>query len=182
MNRAGSNEADIQAPQPQAGQQARVPRSHENGGWSQGTQPSAEARSRAARRPDRRQVASDTTDRVERLPREARIRLGSEIRELLERGKRKRTRKLDVFFAASPVSRSRLGLVVAKHGHKIVERNVVKRRLREIGRRVVLPRLDAAGVHMDVLIRARRSAYGADFAVLEQEVMEALEGLWSRES
>ena len=181
MNRAGSNEADIQAPQSQAGQQARVPIPHENDRRTQGAESPSQPRPGEARGEDRRQVIPDTVDRVERLPRGARIRLGSEIRELLERGKRKRTRNLDVFFAASPASRSRLGLVVPKHGHNIVERNRVKRRLREIGRRVILPELDSAGMRHDVLIRARRSAYEAEFTRLETEVKEAVEDLCSRE-
>jgi ribonuclease P protein component len=63
-----------------------------------------------------------------------------------------------------------------------VDRNVVKRRLREIGRRRVLPALDAAGVAADVLVRARRSAYDTDFAGLEREVMAAVEDLWSPKS
>jgi ribonuclease P protein component len=89
---------------------------------------------------------------------------------------------VDVFFAASPASRSRLGLIVPKHGHRIVDRNLVKRRLREIGRRSALPKLDAAGVHMDLLLRARRSAYGADFPTLEEEVNEVVEALCSQTS
>ncbi|MCH1570212.1 MAG: ribonuclease P protein component [Longimicrobiales bacterium] len=103
------------------------------------------------------------------------MRLGSEIRELLDRGERKRTRHLDVFFAASPVSRSRLGLIVPKHRHSIVERNLVKRRLREIGRRRAMLALREAGRPSDVLLRARRRAYEADYAVLEAEVMSAVE-------
>jgi ribonuclease P protein component len=99
---------------------------------------------------------------------------------LLERGERKRTKNLDVFFAASPASRSRLGLVVPKMGHRIVDRNRVKRRLRELGRRRLLPALDAAGLEFDVLIRVRRRAYDADFARLEGEVMEVVEELCSR--
>lgn len=115
------------------------------------------------------------------MPRGARIRLGSEIRGLLERGKRKRTANVDVFFAASPASRSRLGLVVPKHGREIVERNKLKRRLREIGRREVLPALDAAGIRGDVLIRARARAYDAGFDELALEVKAAVEGLCSQE-
>jgi ribonuclease P protein component len=113
----------------------------------------------------------------EGLPQEARVRKGSEIRVLLERGKRKRTKNLDVFVAVSPVSRSRLGLIVPKHGHKIVERNVVKRRLREIGRRLTLPMLDRMEARVDVLIRARRPAYEADFSRLEREVLDSVEAL-----
>lgn len=181
MNRAGGNEADIQAPQSQAGEQTRVPLSHEDGRGSQDAQPSAEAWSGAARGQDRQQVDRGAERRVERLPRGARIRLGAEIRALLERGKRKRTRNLDVFFAASPASHSRLGVIVPKHGHTIVERNRVKRRLREIGRRGILPDLDGAGRRADVLIRARRGAYDETFGGLETEVRKAVEDLCSRE-
>lgn len=115
------------------------------------------------------------------MPRSARIRLGSEIRDLLKRGKRKRTANVDVFFAASPASRSRLGLIVPKHGRGIVERNRLKRRLREIARRGVLPALDEAGVRGDVLIRARGRAYDAGFEELALEVREAVEGFCSKE-
>ena len=58
----------------------------------------------------------------------------------------------------------------------------MKRRLREIGRRTALPRLDAAGTPVDLLLRARRSAYGADYATLEAEVIEVVEALCSRSS
>ncbi|MEM7417432.1 MAG: ribonuclease P protein component [Gemmatimonadota bacterium] len=116
------------------------------------------------------------------MPREARIRLGSEIRELLRRGERKKTRHVDVFFSASPVSHARLGLIVPKFGHRIVQRNLLKRRLREIGRRSVLPRLAERECHVDVLFRARRSAYDIDFAGLEGCVLGAMEGLCSERS
>jgi len=66
---------------------------------------------------------------------------------------------------------------VPKHGRKIVERNLLKRRLREIGRRRALPTLAANGMAMDVLIRARREAYAAGFEELVQEVTEAVEGM-----
>ena len=89
---------------------------------------------------------------------------------------------MDVFFAASPASRSRLGLIIPKHGHKIVQRNLLKRRLREIGRRRVLPGLDERGIWADVLIRARRPAYDVDFEGLAFEVKQAVEGLCSENS
>jgi ribonuclease P protein component len=180
MTWAGSNEADIQAAQSQAGQQARVPGTDEDCGGSQDAQPSSEARARPDRGQGRREVVREAPGRNEAFPRGARIRLGSEIRGLLERGKRKRTKHLDVFFAASPVSRSRLGLIVPKHGHNIVKRNLVKRRLREIGRRTLLPRLAALDASADVLVRARRRAYDAEFAELERELLEAVEVLCSQ--
>jgi ribonuclease P protein component len=63
-----------------------------------------------------------------------------------------------------------------------VDRNLVKRRLREIARRELLPRLDAASANIDVLVRARRSAYDAGFEDLRRELSEALETMWSRSS
>ena len=177
MNWAGSNEADIQAAQPEAGQQTWIPRADENGGWSKDSQPPAASRAGTDYGEDRREVVPETLGQDEGLPQEARVRKGSEIRVLLERGKRKRTKNLDVFVAVSPVLRSRLGLIVPKHGHKIVERNVVKRRLREIGRRLTLPMLDRMEARVDVLIRARRPAYEADFSRLEREILDSVEAL-----
>ena len=115
-----------------------------------------------------------------RLPRAARITASEEIRALFRRGKRKRTRHLDVFIAASPVSRSRWGVVVPKHKHVIVERSLVKRRLREIGRSEVLPRLAALPAPYDLLVRARPEAYDASFGALRSELIEIVEGLCSR--
>jgi RNase P protein component len=46
----------------------------------------------------------------------------------------------------------------------------VKRRLREILRREVLPRLEGAGLALDVLVRARREAYDARFTELREEL------------
>jgi len=176
------NDADLQTPEPQAGEQARVPGAHEDEGWPQGIEPSPEARSCPTGSHDRPEVAAVSPERAERLPRSARIRHSTEIRALLQRGKRKRTTNLDVFFTPSPASRSRLGLIVPKHGRKIVERNKLKRRLREIGRREVLPKLDEGRKGGDLLIRARRAAYNAELGQLRFDVLEAVEALCSDES
>jgi ribonuclease P protein component len=61
----------------------------------------------------------------------------------------------------------------------VVDRNLLKRRLREIGRREILPGLDSGGIRSDVLIRARGRAYDVDFDSLAREVKEAVEGLCS---
>lgn len=113
----------------------------------------------------------------ERLPRSGRIRKTLEIRGLFKRGKRKRTEHLDVFFAASPASLPRLGVLVPKHRHKVVERNLLKRRLNEIGRTRVIPALRRAGVSLDLLVRARPEAYDASFAELRGELDGVTEGI-----
>lgn len=88
---------------------------------------------------------------------------------------------MDVFFMPSPVARSRFGLVVPKHRHRIVDRNLVRRRLREIARLHVLPRFRESGLNVDLLVRTRREAYDRDFEELKTEVMRAVEGICSDE-
>lgn len=115
-----------------------------------------------------------------RLPRERRIAHSADIRDILRRGKRSGTAHLDVFDSPSPVPHPRVGVIVPKHRHTIVERNLVKRRLREVLRREVLPRLAAAGIAVDVLVRARRDAYGAAYRDLRDELVRWTETRCSR--
>jgi ribonuclease P protein component len=88
---------------------------------------------------------------------------------------------LDVLFLPSPVGVSRLGVVVGKHRQTAVLRNRLKRRLREIGRVELLPRLAGGGTAIDLLIRARPEAYGASFGELRQEAVGAVEEILRRE-
>ena len=114
------------------------------------------------------------------LPRRARITASEEIRSLFRRGKRSRTRHLDAFVSPSPAGVARLGVVVPKHRHTVVERNRLKRRLRELGRTVLLPSLGNSGAAVDILLRARPEAYAASFADLRDEVGALTEELCSR--
>jgi ribonuclease P protein component len=54
-----------------------------------------------------------------------------------------------------------------------VARNRLRRRLREILRRGILQRLPA----VDIVVRAKRPAYAAPFAVLRAELTDALAGI-----
>ena len=128
------------------------------------------------------QVGPSEPGTGEKLPRKVRVRRTTEIRALLERGKRKRTRNVEVFLAPAPASFCRFGVIVPKHGRRIVDRNRLKRRLREIGRRWVLPLLANRGVAADVLVRARSEAYRATFDELVRDVEDAVEVLWSDDS
>lgn len=56
-------------------------------------------------------------------------------------------------------------------------RNLLRRRLREIGRREILPRLAAGACDVDVLVRCHPKAYEADFAELQTELLRLTEGL-----
>lgn len=101
---------------------------------------------------------------------------------MFRKGRRWNGRYLEVLARPASQRYPRLGLVVAKHGRKIVERNRLRRWLRELGRREVLPRLRTERAGLDVLIRARRNAYEASFAELGEELTQATEHLCSRRS
>jgi ribonuclease P protein component len=120
-------------------------------------------------------VTSHPDGRGRRLPRRQRIARSAEIRAIFRRGKRSGTAHLDVFDSPSPSSYPRVGVIVPKHRHTVAERNRVKRRLREALRLEVLPRLEAAGIPADVLVRARREAYGAPYGVLRDELVRWVE-------
>jgi ribonuclease P protein component len=72
--------------------------------------------------------------------------------------------------------------VVPKHRQTAVARNRVKRRLREILRLEVLPRLERCRLGVDVLVRARRAAYGASYRELRDELAGWTERRCSRAS
>jgi ribonuclease P protein component len=74
-----------------------------------------------------------------------------------------------------------VGVVVPKHRRNSVERNLLKRRLRELLRLEVLPRLAELELTVDVLIRARREAYVATYEQLHGELMDFVEKKWLRE-
>jgi ribonuclease P protein component len=68
---------------------------------------------------------------------------------------------------------ARTGIIVPKYQSNAIERNRLRRRLREIVRRELQRRLPA----IDLVVRARRSAYAASFAVLRAELTDATETL-----
>lgn len=126
--------------------------------------------------------AGEAVREHERLPRKARIRKGSDIRALLREGRRIRTPHLEIFVGTESEPRPRFGTIVPKYRHSVVERNRVRRRLREIGRTCVLPALRRAGAGHGLLVRARPSAYGASYHTLEAELVRATEELCSEAS
>lgn len=87
-----------------------------------------------------------------------------------------------MFVSPSPAAHARLGLVVPKHRRRGVDRNRVKRALREAGRLLLLPTLRERGVALDVLLRARPEAYGAGWDELRTEIAALAEELCSRAS
>ena len=72
-------------------------------------------------------------------------------------GKRFRTKHFDVRILASPRSHPRVAFVVPKYGRTAVNRNRVKRQLREIVRTSILGDLP----RVDVVIKAYPNVYTA---------------------
>ena len=70
---------------------------------------------------------------------------------------------------ASPLAFPRVGVVVPRHQHNAVDRNRLKRRLRELVRLTLLPQLGTL-TPVDVAIRARREAYLASMESLQSDV------------
>jgi ribonuclease P protein component len=85
-------------------------------------------------------------------------------------GRRLRTEHLEVRASDSLLLHARAAVIVGKHGHTIVERNQLRRRLRELVRVKVLPALEAT----DIVVRALPSAYERSFAELSKEIDEVV--------
>lgn len=83
-------------------------------------------------------------------------------------GRRLRTEHLEVRTVASLLSHVRLAVIVGKHRHTIVERNRLRRRLRELARIRLIP----FHSKVDVVIRSLPTAYDASFSVLTDEIDE----------
>lgn len=68
--------------------------------------------------------------------------------------------------SVSPHVQLRAGIVVPRYGHSAVDRNRLKRRLRELVRLQVLP----LGIPLDVVVWVQRAGYRATFAQLRAEI------------
>ena len=76
----------------------------------------------------------------------------------MQTGRRRRTPNLEISWRENDVGHPRLAVVVPRYGRTGVCRNRLRRQLREIARRRVLPAL----APLDLVIRPRASAYEAD--------------------
>ena len=79
-----------------------------------------------------------------------------------------RLRHLEIAWRPNSKGHARIGIVVPRYGLSAVARNRLRRRVREILRRDLLPGLPA----IDLVVRTRRAAYAARFAVLRSELAD----------
>lgn len=83
-------------------------------------------------------------------------------------GRRRRTAHLEMMWRDNPAGRPRLGLIVPRFQFTAVARNRLRRRLKEIWRRQLQAGLPAG----DLVIRAKREAYGMSFVQMQAELLE----------
>jgi ribonuclease P protein component len=88
-----------------------------------------------------------------------------------------RTSSLELRAVASLHALPRVGIIVPRYKHSAVERNRLKRRLREQLRLVVLPALATLTPPVDVVVRALPPAYRKAFDGLGRELHAALRDL-----
>jgi ribonuclease P protein component len=81
-------------------------------------------------------------------------------------GARIRVQFLDVRSAPSSGGHPRVGVIVPRYNHSAVDRNRLKRRIRELTRTHLLPVLPS----VDLIIRALPSAYDASFPTLAAQI------------
>jgi ribonuclease P protein component len=103
-----------------------------------------------------------------RFPRSRRLTHWSDIRRVGREGRRIRSSNLDLRYTASPLARGRVAIVVPRHGQPVVERNRLRRLLREHLRITILGSLPS----VDVVLRALPSAYATEASVLRSELTE----------
>lgn len=84
----------------------------------------------------------------------------------LRAGQRRRTPRLEIIWRPNNVGHPRFGLIVPRHGQTGVARNRLRRRLRELARRHLLPTLGP----IDVILRSRVPAYRSDFDQLATDL------------
>jgi ribonuclease P protein component len=101
------------------------------------------------------------------LPRARRLVRASDIHRCLTLGRRRRLEHLDMIWMENRSGQPRMGLIVPKFQSSAVARNRLRRRLREIWRR----ELQAYQPAWDIIIRARREAYGASFDALRSQLV-----------
>ncbi len=121
-------------------------------------------------------VSNDNTAQpATNLPKQAtaghRLRRHAEYQRVYREGRKQSSASMSYFFAlraaSSPVPAGpRVGLTAGRVLGKAVERNRIKRRMREVVRR----QIGAVRANVDIVLHPRKAVLTAEFAKLEREV------------
>jgi len=103
--------------------------------------------------------------------RSRRLALASDIQKVVRSGRRHRTKTLHISWLPNGLNFPRLGVVVPRFNNSAVARNKLRRQLREIARRRLLPTLSP----IDLVISSRAAAYRCPFETLAAELEQWLD-------
>lgn len=103
------------------------------------------------------------------FPGDLTIRKSSEFKEIFDKGNRLRTENYTLVFAPNSLGSPRLGLVVGKTCGNAVERNRIKRVLREVFRRN-----KSLFDSLDVLIIGKKNDETLGYNRAKEEIIEAI--------
>jgi ribonuclease P protein component len=99
-----------------------------------------------------------------------RLKNSAEFQSVYKKGARKDSRSFAIFLLANGLDHSRVGLTTPRKIGMAVERNRIRRRVREIlrGAWPLIP------LGFDIVVNPRRSSSGRDFAELKSELLSLL--------
>jgi ribonuclease P protein component len=160
-----SHETIVSAAQQAPDQQARLPGPHGDAVGTSGPLPAAQEGPQAAHGLAAIEARRLLTPSA-RLPRAHLLARASDIRRCLTEGRRRRVEHLDMIWTDNTTGHPRMGLIVPKYQSSAVARNRLRRRLRELWRLELQPHQPA----WDLVIRARREAYGATYPALRDDL------------
>jgi ribonuclease P protein component len=162
------DETDISAAKPPPQKQTWVPRSHEDEVGASGVEPAPQEGPQEASCVRAYKTRTGLTS--EGHSRSRRLSLASEIQKVVRSGRRHRTKTLHISWLPNGLKHARLAVVVPRFGNTAVARNKLRRQLREIVRRRLLPSL----MPIDLVISSRAAAYRAQFRELAAELEQWL--------
>ena len=110
------------------------------------------------------------------FPRWRRLTRWSDIRRVGREGRKVRGENLELRSMASPLSHARVAIVVPRHRHTIVERNRLRRLIREHLRTTILNSLPA----LDIVVRALPGSYATRGVDLRSELSRLTERIPGR--
>ena len=158
------DETDVSAAKPPPQEQTWVPRSHEDEMGASCVEPTAQEGPQEAGCVRAYEARTGLTS--EGCSRSRRLALASDIQKVVRSGRRHRSTTLNISWLPNGLKHPRLGVVVPRFGNSAVARNKLRRRLREITRRRLLPSLGP----IDLVINSRAAAYRATFRDLAAEL------------
>lgn len=120
-----------------------------------------------------RDASASRSERLQSYGREKRLSRSGEFRRVYSSGRKLRLGSATLFVSANTAGHPRLGVTVTRKVGGAVERNRLKRRVREMFRK----NFAAIPGHWDIVVNVRPGAGELSHAEMEREIMGALRRL-----